>query len=110
MVAGGLAVEEAHITALIHAGLLVRQLANQEAFWFAIPDVGSLLKMLVQGRKELLGLVSRRKHREILRRDLERRRLRYSQLGFRFHLRDLIGSNQLVETPTTVGPMVKIPR
>lgn len=47
---GGLAVGEHHISALIHASFLVRQLADQAAYWFSIPNVGRALKSLVQAR------------------------------------------------------------
>lgn len=42
---------EYHLSLLIQAGLLVRQLADTTAFWFAIPNVGLLVKSLVQVRR-----------------------------------------------------------
>lgn len=105
----GLKVRDHHVSALIHAGFLVRQLADQTAYWFSIPNVGRIVKAIVQGRKELMRLVSRQKFGEMLRSQLAAKRLRFSPLGMKFHLRDLLGSGHLVEVPTTAGPLIRVP-
>ncbi|GAQ90379.1 hypothetical protein KFL_006330060 [Klebsormidium nitens] len=103
-------VREYHVSLLLQAGLLVRQLADSTAFWFAIPNVGLLVKSVVQGRKELIGYLSRRKYREMLHTELSRKNLRYSILGMRFHLRDLLGSGKAFTVSTTVGPLIRLAR
>ncbi|KAJ8552983.1 hypothetical protein K7X08_020376 [Anisodus acutangulus] len=100
-------VKEEHISLLINAGLLTRQLIDPNMYWFAIPNIGSVLKGLTQGRKELMSFLNRRKYKEMAMTALEKKRLRLSPLDMRFHLRDLLGSGHLktVESPT--GLLVK---
>ncbi|CAA7398886.1 unnamed protein product [Spirodela intermedia] len=95
-------VKEEHVSLLINAGFLTRQLVDPSMYWFSIPNIGLLLKGLSQGRKELVSLLRKRKHREMMLAALEKKRLRLSLLDMRFHLRDLIGSGVLktVESPT----------
>ncbi|KAF9605669.1 hypothetical protein IFM89_018012 [Coptis chinensis] len=101
-------VKDEHITLLINAGLLTRQLIDPDMYWFAIPNIGSVLKGLSQGRKELLSFLSRRKYTEMLLALLEKKRLHMSPLDMRFHLRDLIGSGKLKTVPTPTGLLVRI--
>eukprot|EP00898_Chlorokybus_atmophyticus_P009177 jgi/Chlat1/9260/Chrsp99S08487 len=131
---GGDAVKEDHVTLLINHGLLmqpsvyrslrlvyryhvvsvyivqVRQLADTGSFWFAIPSVGPVLKSILKGRQELTGMLARRRYREMLQTDIEKKKLRYSVLGARFHMRDMMGSGVLLATPTTVGPLMRLAR
>ncbi|XP_048233278.1 serine/threonine-protein kinase 19 isoform X4 [Ricinus communis] len=74
---------------------LTRQLIDPNMYWFAIPNIGSVLKGLSQGRKELLSLISSRRYKEMMLAPLEKKRLRFSPLDMRFHLRDLFGSGHL---------------
>ncbi|KAI5073509.1 hypothetical protein GOP47_0011522 [Adiantum capillus-veneris] len=106
----GQSLHENHISLLIKAGFLVRQLAEDKSYWLAIPNIGFLLKNLTQGRKELLSLLSRRQYKEMLMSLLEKKKLRMSQLGMQFHIRDLIGSGQLCLSRTPAGWLVHIPR
>ncbi|RDX94045.1 Serine/threonine-protein kinase 19, partial [Mucuna pruriens] len=41
-------VKDSHISLLINAGVLTRQLIDPNMYWFAIPNIGSLLMGLVQ--------------------------------------------------------------
>ncbi|XVE77937.1 hypothetical protein DITRI_Ditri13aG0104300 [Diplodiscus trichospermus] len=97
-------VKDEHISLLINAGLLTRQLIDPSMYWLAIPNVGSILKGLSQGRKELLSLLNRRRYKEMMLAPLEKKHLRFSPLDMRFHLRDLIGSGHLkiAHTPTSI--------
>lgn len=108
LLSSGGELKDKHISLLINAGLLTRQLADSNSYWFSIPNVGMLLKSLSQGRKELLSFLNRRKYKEMLLSPLEKRRLRFSQLDMRFHLRDLIGSGHLKIVPTPVGSLVRV--
>ncbi|XP_019165381.1 PREDICTED: serine/threonine-protein kinase 19 isoform X1 [Ipomoea nil] len=101
-------VKEEHVSLLINAGLLTRQLIDPNMYWFAIPNVGPVLKGLSQGRKELLSLLNRRKFKEMMMATLEKKRLRLSPLDMRFHLRDLIGSGHLRTVEAPSGLIVKV--
>lgn len=107
LLAGG-KVKDEHISLLINAGVLTRQLIDPDMYWFAIPNVGSILKGLSQGRKELMSFLNRRKHKEMMLAPLEKRRLRFSPLDMRFHLRDLIGSGHLRTVQTPTGLVVRV--
>ncbi|KAI8523055.1 hypothetical protein RHMOL_Rhmol13G0044800 [Rhododendron molle] len=101
-------VKDQHISLLISAGLLTRQLIDPNLYWFAIPNIGSLLKGLSQGRKELLSFLNRRKYKEMMLASLEKKNLRLSPLDMRFHLRDLIGSGHLKTIETPSGLSVRV--
>ncbi|MBA0715319.1 hypothetical protein Golax_014222 [Gossypium laxum] len=114
-------VKDGHMSLLINAGLLTRQLIDPNMYWFAIPNIGSVLKGLsqcctysvlillgLQGRKELLSLLNRRRYKEMMLAPLEKMRLRLSPLDMRFHLRDLIGSGHLKTAHTPSGIVVQV--
>ncbi|XWS36447.1 hypothetical protein CRYUN_Cryun20dG0086600 [Craigia yunnanensis] len=101
-------VKDEHISLLINAGLLTRQLIDPSMYWIAIPNIGSILKGLSQGRKELLSLLNRRRYKEMMLAPLEKKRLRFSPLDMRFHLRDLIGSGHLKTAHTPTGIVVRV--
>lgn len=100
--------KDSHISLLINAGILTRQLIDPNMYWIAIPNIGSLLKGLVQGRKEIISLLSRRQYKEMMLAVLEKKRLRMSPLDMRFHLRDLIGSGHLRSDQTPAGINIRI--
>eukprot|EP00899_Mesostigma_viride_P006834 jgi/Mesvir1/16151/Mv08422-RA.1 len=93
---------------LLRHGLLVRQLAGTGLYWFGIPNIGQVLKSIIQGRHEVIGLVSKRRRKEILQAELEKKPLHQSVLGMRFHLRDLLGSCTLDKKATTVGNLLRL--
>ncbi|KAJ0960661.1 hypothetical protein J5N97_001450 [Dioscorea zingiberensis] len=101
-------IKDEHVTLLINAGLLTRQLIDPNMYWFSIPNIGSVLKGLSQGRKELLSFLNRRKYKEMLLTPLEKKQLRLSPLDMRFHLRDLIGSGHLRTLQTPTGLLVRV--
>ncbi|XP_054789999.1 uncharacterized protein LOC129295447 isoform X3 [Prosopis cineraria] len=101
-------VKDSDISLLINAGVLTRQLIDPNMYWFAIPSIGSLLKGLAQGRKEIMSLLNRRKYKEMMLSSLEKKRLRMSPLDMRFHLRDLIGSGHLQTNSTPTGLVVRV--
>ncbi|KAL4596499.1 hypothetical protein ACB092_12G167400 [Castanea dentata] len=104
---GGM-VKDGHISLLINAGLLTRQLIDPNMYWFAIPNIGSVLKGLSQGRKEVLSFLNRRRYKEMMLASMEKKRLRFSPLDTRFHLRDLIGSGHLKTVQTSTGLLVRV--
>lgn len=103
-------VKDGQISLLMNAGLVTRQLVDSTAYWLAIPSIGFLLKSLSSGRKEILSFLSRRKYREMLQVSLERRRLQYSVLGMRFHIRDLLGLGRIHVVPSPSGPIIRLSR
>ncbi|KFK40422.1 hypothetical protein AALP_AA3G371800 [Arabis alpina] len=110
LLSSGGKVKDAHITLLINAGLLTRQFIDPDMYWFAVPSIGKLWKGLMQGRNELLSLLKRQRHKEMFLAVLEKKRLRFSPLDMRFHVRDLIGSGHLKTFQTTSGLVVRISR
>ncbi|KAI3682646.1 hypothetical protein L1987_82765 [Smallanthus sonchifolius] len=100
-------VKDEDISLLINAGLLTCQLIDSDVYWFAIPNIGSVLKGLTQGRKELLSLLNRKKYKEMMLAMLEKKRLRLSPLDVRFHLRDLLGSGHLKTIQTPSGLVIR---
>jgi len=103
-------VKDGQISLLMNAGLVTRQLVDSTAYWLAIPSIGFLLKSLSSGRKEIVSFLSRRKYREMLQVPLERRRLQYSVLGMRFHIRDLLGLGRIHVVPSPSGPIIRLSR
>ncbi|TVU07817.1 hypothetical protein EJB05_41186 [Eragrostis curvula] len=103
-------VTDKHITLLMNAGLLTRQLIDPNIYWFAIPSIGPILKGLSQGRKEILSLLSRKKYKEMLLSSLEKTKLRFSPLDTRFLIRDLIGSGHIKTVQTPTGLLARISR
>ncbi|XP_058770941.1 uncharacterized protein LOC131644453 isoform X1 [Vicia villosa] len=101
-------VKDSHISLLINAGVLIRQLIDPNMYWIAIPNIGSLLKGLVQGRKEIISLLNRRQYKEMMLAVMEKKRLRMSPLDMRFHLRDLIGSGHLRSDQTPAGIIIRV--
>ncbi|CAM8928029.1 unnamed protein product [Rhodiola kirilowii] len=108
LLSNGGRVNDDSISLLINAGLLTRKLIDPNLYWFAIPNIGAILKGLSQGRKELLSLLKRTKYKEMMLATLEKKRLRYSPLDMRFHLRDLIGSGLLKTAQTATGIVVRV--
>ncbi|KAK7859509.1 serine/threonine-protein kinase 19, partial [Quercus suber] len=87
---------------------LTRQLIDPNMYWFAIPNIGSVLKGLSQGRKEVLSFLNRRRYKEMMLASMEKKRLRFSPLDMRFHLRDLIGSGHLKTVQTSTGLLLRV--
>ncbi|KAJ7972637.1 Serine/threonine-protein kinase 19 [Quillaja saponaria] len=101
-------VKDGDISLLMNAGILTRQLIDPTTYWFAIPNIGSLLKGLTQGRKEIRSLLNRRHYKEMMLAPMEKKRLRLSPFDMRFHLRDLIGSGHLRTVQTPTGLVVRV--
>jgi len=101
--------------ALMANGLLARHASGGEALAFSVPALGAVIAGVVAGRRELVALVSKRKYREVLERDLlggGRRppvRLRGSPLGAEFHVRDAWGMGALLRRDGPSGPLLRVP-
>ncbi|KAL0033609.1 hypothetical protein WJX79_007484 [Trebouxia sp. C0005] len=101
-------VTEQHISLLLNCGLLTRHLTQKDTYWFALAGIGPLIKSLVKGRKDLLGMLSRRRYPEMFVKELEQKKLSQSLLDSRFHIRDLIGLGSIAKVDTTSGPLLRI--
>ncbi|CAL5228660.1 g11830 [Coccomyxa viridis] len=101
-------VVEAQLSLLLNVGLLTRHTASRDRYLFAMPNAGPLVRAIVAGRKEVMGILSRRRHPEMFVKELEKKKLRDSRMGMQFHIRDLLGSGQLLKSTTTSGPLLRI--
>ncbi|EPS66783.1 hypothetical protein M569_07996, partial [Genlisea aurea] len=101
-------VTEGDVSQLLNAGVLIRRLIDPNTYWFSIPNIGPVLKGLARGRNEVVSTIKRRKYKEIPLSLLETKRLRYSILDVRFHLRDLMGSGHLKVVATPTGLVVRV--
>ncbi|XP_050251705.1 uncharacterized protein LOC126698486 isoform X4 [Quercus robur] len=94
---GGM-VKDGHISLLINAGLLI---LKSVVLW-------SFSVLASYGRKEVLSFLNRRRYKEMMLASMEKKRLRFSPLDMRFHLRDLIGSGHLKTVQTSTGLLVRV--
>mmetsp|Transcript_31252 Transcript_31252/g.100254 ORF Transcript_31252/g.100254 Transcript_31252/m.100254 type:complete len:139 (+) Transcript_31252:675-1091(+) len=90
---------------LTDCGVLVQR--DNLSFIFALPGMGPFFNEIMQGRREILNVISKRRFSEMLVREIEKIRLRFSTLGMRFHLRDVIGHGNIEICETTTGPLLK---
>ena len=79
-----------------------------ETYWLAVPGLGLFLTQVLKGRKEVVQALKRTRFKEILRGALEKKKLRYSKLDMRFHVRDAIGAGLLVRHQTTSGQLLRL--
>ncbi|KAL6062674.1 hypothetical protein QOT17_012103 [Balamuthia mandrillaris] len=101
-------INETQITMLVNAGLLIRGREEIECFWFSIPSTGPFFSSCLKGRKEVITMLQRTRHKEMFREDLAKRKMRYSFLPPMFHVKDLIGKEVLESVETTAGPLIRL--
>ena len=102
------AAKESCVTLLVRCGLLTRRMSMYGGYWLSIPNIGIFVKSLRAGRKQLAGIVKRRRRCEILQWDLEKMKLpKKTTLGMKYHLRDAIGSGFFDQIETTCGPLLR---
>ncbi|EFA78702.1 putative protein serine/threonine kinase [Heterostelium album PN500] len=92
------------ITILVQCSILL--LNGDSNYLFAIPSSGLFITDLVKGRKELLSIISKQKYKEMLLTDLNKRKLKTSNMSISLLLKDLKNSNQLKSTMTTAGELI----
>jgi serine/threonine-protein kinase 19 len=90
----------------MNAGLLV--LRDVNVWWLSIPNIGSYTKSLIMGRREIASLLKRQKWKEMLLKDLEKKKLRYSTLGINYHVKDLVGKGIVDSVDTTSGKLIRL--
>jgi hypothetical protein len=57
------------IRVLVNAGVLIRDMRVEvegEGFWFSVPNIGAFMKCCVKGRQEVIAILKRQKHKELL--------------------------------------------
>ena len=99
---------ETIVSCLLHMGLLLFKTAT--SFFFSPPSIARLISCIRAGRKEVVSILKRRQYKEIpLRELLQKPQLKTSPCRIEFHLREMLGSAEIIEmTDTTIGPLVKL--
>lgn len=93
------------VARLMNRGLLLHR--DTVSYWTAIPNAGPVLGWMRKGRVEILAMLKRAKYREVLRRDLLKRKLRGSKLGMLFHIADVVGLGLVTSIKTTSGDLYR---
>jgi len=84
-------------------------LLNKEDKWsFTLPKAGKYLTQLSKGRTELLTRLKRKPNKELLQTELEKSKLRSSNLGTAFHIHDLVGRQDVKSIDTTSGKLIRV--
>lgn len=102
------AVTDAHVSLLLNHGFLNRSTASSDSYLFSMPHAGAAVRSVAAGRQEVLSLLQRRRHPELLENELEKRKLQRSVLGVRWHVADMVGGGALLRIGTAVGPMLRV--
>jgi hypothetical protein len=97
--------EEA-VASLVRHGLLLDR--DAKSYWIAVPNAAGFVKELLRGREELQKIIKRSKFKELLKRDLLKRKCKWSKLGMKYHIADLVGSGQADAIHTTSGPLIRL--
>ncbi|NXX43335.1 STK19 kinase, partial [Tricholaema leucomelas] len=85
---------DSDVTQLVAAGVLTVRDAG--SWWLAVPGLGRFVRAFGRGRRALLGVIRRSRHREVpLGELLERRPPPGAQLGVGYILHDLLGAQLL---------------
>ena len=84
------------------------QRLNVECYLFSIPLIGRVVKNVLMGRKEILGVLKRKKFRELLQSKLLALPLKTSCMRTSSIIRDLVGNGTVISTPTTSGPLIRM--
>eukprot|EP00891_Asterochloris_glomerata_P006049 jgi/Astpho2/6049/e_gw1.00084.122.1_t len=105
---GNSRVTDAHISLLVNSGLLARHPVHPDSLTFAMAGIGPAIKSLVKGRKDLTGMLSRRRHPEMFVKELQTKKLSQTVLDVRFHIRDMVGSGMLQQLDSTSGPLLRL--
>ncbi|XP_058678558.1 serine/threonine-protein kinase 19 [Ammospiza caudacuta] len=95
------------ITQLVAAGLLTVRDAG--SWWLAVPGAGRFVRALIRGRRAVLSLLRRSRHRPVPLRELEGLRAPPgAALGVPFLLHDLLGEGRLHSVPSAAGPLLRL--
>jgi serine/threonine kinase 19 len=76
--------------------------------WFSVPVCGKFTIQILEGRKEILKILKRKKFKEMLLKNLMKFKLKNSTLPISFHIRDLSVTGFVNVTQTTSGSLISI--
>jgi len=97
---------DSDIAELVRAGFLM--LRDGNSLWFTLPCMGNFAVQLAGGRGEILAMLKRKKFHEMLEKLLVQKTLRKSQLGWEYHLSDLLGIKAIEYKHTSEGNLVRV--
>ncbi|KAK5582448.1 hypothetical protein RB653_004033 [Dictyostelium firmibasis] len=97
--------QENIITHLVQSGLLLQK--DDCTFTFSVPGAGGFFLNLMRGRKEILSNIQRLKYKEILKKDLLKKKLKYSNVQIQLLIKDLLGLGKIKIIPTTQGELIR---
>jgi serine/threonine kinase 19 len=83
------------------------QRLNIECYLFSIPSIGRVVQNILNGRKEILAILKRKKFHEMLQSKLLAVQLKKSCMRTSSVVRDLVGNDTLISTSTTSGPLIR---
>lgn len=93
------------------ASNLVRQgyltMRDEDSFFFAIPSMGAFLRERKKGNSQILSILRKAPYKEMLLNDLEARTLSNTCFTARWHVRDVVGSDDAEAVATTAGVLVR---
>ena len=55
-----------------------------------------------------MSLLKRRRYPEMLQKEIEKKKLRTSGLGIKFHVQDLVGLGHFKQVPTSAGILMRL--
>lgn len=120
---------------LVHIGMIT--IRDAHTFWFSIPNMGTFIRQVTEGRKKILQILKRKRYKEIMLPALEtafyekyqpanRKQNEFLKslatsdtsttnsivaptrtLSFWFHIRELLGSGYCVSVATSNGTLIK---
>jgi hypothetical protein len=90
---------------LFHEGLLVN---SEGGYALTLPGISKFNKMLIEGRKELCSILKSQKFKQLLEKVVLTKKIRSSELGLEFHIRDLIGSGVISRLPSPAGDVLRL--
>ena len=98
--------EEDEVASLIRRGLLLHR--DTTSFWLAVPNAAVFVNELQRGREQLEKIIKRAKFKEVLKRDLIKRKWKWSKLGMKYHIADLVGRGSATAIDTTSGALIRL--
>ena len=81
-----------------------------ETYWLSIPRMGKFVKQVIDGRKKIMRIISKRPFKEILELELLQRRVKDSDFNIQWYVRDLMGRDDVTVLNTTSGKLIRLPR
>jgi hypothetical protein len=81
-----------------------------KAYWFSLPDMGTLSKDLAAARQEVITTIKKTQYKEMLSKELLAKHLKKAPLPIRWVVADMIGGGLLNSTITTSGSLLQLPQ